>query len=801
MLVFTSCTNNYIPKARILASTLKAQHPEWQFCLLLGETPPEGFCLAEEPFDRIVAFDEIGIASYHSWLFRHRVVEICTAAKGPALYHFLVTEGHEKVLYLDPDIMVLNTLAPLEDLLDQHDVLLTPHQLAMQTTKQGVEDNELCALQHGVFNLGFVGVANRGQGIEFARWWRDRLLQYCYDDIPRGLFTDQRWCDLAPAFFSRLHIVRDHGCNAASWNLTDRTITLNDDNVFMANEGPLRFYHFTGYDSGAGTGMTARYATNMPAVHELWRRYGQLLESFGHSALKKYKWRFTSFEDGTPITDNMRLVYRSREDLQRKFPNPFRVPGYLQWYRADIEDGGTRTFSQRLFRKVRHVSNRVRHQLDMRGGFPAAIPCLYADALHKIHTHGLKSVMRSLWKGAPLGAHTPEHFPASPLPELQDMLADEAALARLHVLCSPDHKPVCMVEHDCGGGAHYYCEQRVASLLAEGRAVLRLRYSCQRQQVELNLLSGKQSLYWRMGHVWELLDPRMPRFSAVIINEMTSWHLRPHSNLFETATAVVQTLEGLLRLSRQHEAPLEILFHDFFTLCPTINLLNDTGTFCQLPDEDGCTACLRRMGVGEFCMPGWREAWGNALTQAETVVFFSENTKKLVSRIYTQCAAKGLVQPHKVHDFGCTLDIPTTGPMVIGVVGDVQLHKGASIVIELARLLQAGHPESSIVVIGNLGTSLPLTKNIRVCGHYAQRDLPRLLEAHKITVGLFPSIAPETFSYVVHELLSLNLPLVCFNLGAPADVLAHRDNCLVADEMNAESALKALCALDARRTE
>lgn len=800
MLVFTSCTNNYIPKARVLASTLKAQHPDWQFCLLLGETPPEGFRLADEPFDRVVAFDEIGITSYYSWLFRHRVVEICTAAKGPALYHFLVTEGHEKVLYLDPDIMVFNTLAPLEHLLDEHDVLLTPHQLDRQTTDQGVVDNELCALQHGVFNLGFVGVANRGQGIKFARWWRDRLLQYCYDDIPRGLFTDQRWCDLTPAFFSRLHIVRDHGCNAASWNLTDRTITLTD-NVFMANDGPLRFYHFTGYDSGAGSSMTARYAGNMPAVHELWRRYGQLLESFGHGTLGKNKWQYAFFEDGTPITDHMRLVYRSREDLQRNFPNPFRVPGYLQWYQADFENGNARTVSQRLVRKARNVSKRVGHQIDVRGGFPAALPSLYADVLHKVHSHGLKAILRSLWKGTPLGAPSPTALPTGPLPELQNMLADKAELARLQALCAPERRPVCMVEHDCGGGAHYYCEQRVEALLAEGRTVLRLRYSCQRLQIELTVLSGEQSLCCRLGHVWELLDKRLPRLSAVVINEMTSWHLRPHHTLFDTASAVVQTLEGLMRLSRQHEAPLEILFHDFFTLCPTINLLNDKDVFCGLPGEDVCSVCLRNMGHGDFCMPGWREAWGKAMTQAEKVVFFSENTRKLVSSIYPQCADKGVIQPHKVYDFGCTLTLPRSGPMTVAVVGDIQPHKGSQVVIQLAQLLQKSHPESSVVIIGNLASTKPLPKNIHVCGQYKQKDLPILLQRHKVTVGLFPSIVPETFSYVVHELLALGLPLVCFNLGAPADVLAQREDCLVAEEITAESLLKALCALDARRLE
>ena len=72
MLVFTSCTNNYIPKARVLASTLKTQHPNWTFCLLLGETQPNNFDLENEPFDRLLNFEELSIPNYYSWLFRLR---------------------------------------------------------------------------------------------------------------------------------------------------------------------------------------------------------------------------------------------------------------------------------------------------------------------------------------------------------------------------------------------------------------------------------------------------------------------------------------------------------------------------------------------------------------------------------------------------------------------------------------------------------------------------------------------------------------------------------------------------------
>ena len=394
MIVFTSCTNNYIPKARVLAQTVKKFHPEWRFFLVLGEAPPLDFSLSNEPFDHLLLFDQLHIPNYSEWLFRHRVVEVCTAAKGPALYHFLVREKAEKVIYLDPDIMVLNSLQPLSDLLDIHDILLTPHQLAPQKDNMSVVDNEISALKHGVYNLGFVAVSKREQGKGFATWWRDRLLDFCYDDIPQGLFTDQRWCDLAPAFFSNLHIIRDPGYNAASWNLTDRTITQNKDGVFFANNALLKFYHFTGYDSGAGKVMTERYAHSMPAVKELWRIYEEKLDQFGHQSLKKEKWKYSFFNSGREIQDPMRLLYRSRPDLIQKFPNPFddSQNGFFDYYET-AQRKRTNKVTRNIAR-VKTLTMLTRLYLQERGGI-RAVPKLANAVWRAFHQKGITGVISS----------------------------------------------------------------------------------------------------------------------------------------------------------------------------------------------------------------------------------------------------------------------------------------------------------------------------------------------------------------------------------------------------------------------
>jgi glycosyltransferase involved in cell wall biosynthesis len=48
-----------------------------------------------------------------------------------------------------------------------------------------------------------------------------------------------------------------------------------------------------------------------------------------------------------------------------------------------------------------------------------------------------------------------------------------------------------------------------------------------------------------------------------------------------------------------------------------------------------------------------------------------------------------------------------------------------------------------------------------------------MVEASGANVFLFPSIWPETFSYVVEELMQLEVPIVCFDMGAPAERIRH----------------------------
>ena len=127
----------------------------------------------------------------------------------------------------------------------------------------------------------------------------------------------------------------------------------------------------------------------------------------------------------------------------------------------------------------------------------------------------------------------------------------------------------------------------------------------------------------------------------------------------------------------------------------------------------------------------------------------------------------------------------------IGIVGNIGFHKGSSVIKELSEEIYRRGIDLQIVVIGTIDTTCnPAVVN--QTGFYKHEDLQSLIERSGANIMFFPSIWPETFSYVVQELMDLNLPIASFNFGAPAERLSTYPKGLVLDSMEPGSILDKL---------
>jgi glycosyltransferase involved in cell wall biosynthesis len=257
--------------------------------------------------------------------------------------------------------------------------------------------------------------------------------------------------------------------------------------------------------------------------------------------------------------------------------------------------------------------------------------------------------------------------------------------------------------------------------------------------------------------------------------------------------------DWLARMRRRHATTrVTVTAHDYYAACPSFVLLNADGRYCGIPDVRECERCLQRHEATyvAFSPPTkigpWREAWGRCLEAADEVRCFSESTRGLLLRAYPALSRERMtVIPHRLDFSPRRPQLRHAGPLVIGVMGYINAQKGAHVVAGIAECAETAHPNVRVVVLGTL--EIPVrTARLTVTGPYRREDLPDLIEAHGINMFLFPSIWPETFSYVVAEMMALKLPVVAFDLGAPGDRLRRYPDARLCDEVGARPALATL---------
>lgn len=316
MIIFTSICANYLHKARTLAKSVKKWIPETRFivCLVEREVKPEyGF----QYFDEIVKAEDAWEGNFNQFIYKHSIVEASTSVKGQFFrYLYKRYPEEKKLIYLDPDIYVYDDFIELKALLEDRPIILCPHLL-----QPGNIDMELSSTAHGVYNLGFLAVNNSEEAKRFINWWADRLYLFCYDDIQKGIFTDQKWIDLAPCFFET-HILKHHGYDFGTWSLFECEMT-KDGDTYRVHGDPLRFIHFSGYGQVIEKCIKDWLPQGDHLFKDLYSSYCQEHEINNKDNISKSDWSYGYYVSGEKINDQMRVQYRRNYDVMFSIENPF----------------------------------------------------------------------------------------------------------------------------------------------------------------------------------------------------------------------------------------------------------------------------------------------------------------------------------------------------------------------------------------------------------------------------------------------------------------------------------------------
>jgi hypothetical protein len=239
--------HNYLPRGLALYHSLQRYVPGARLWVL---------CLSEACHQVLTALDLPNLIAVRLADFEAANLDVAATRSSRSVIEYYFTcspawmlfvlnsdSDPEWVTYLDSDLFFFASPDPIYDEMKDAAFGIIPHRFA-----RGLEDQR----KFGLYNVGWVSVRRRGDGISALSWWRERCIEWCYDRVEGDRFADQRYLDRLPEMFAGVHVISHLGANLAPWNFADYHLEWRDGGVEIERRYPLLFFHFYGVKRSGG---------------------------------------------------------------------------------------------------------------------------------------------------------------------------------------------------------------------------------------------------------------------------------------------------------------------------------------------------------------------------------------------------------------------------------------------------------------------------------------------------------------------------------------------------------------------
>jgi hypothetical protein len=239
--------HNYLARGLALYHSLRRHSPGASLWVL---------CLSEPCHRALAALDLPGLVPVRLTDFEAANPDVAATRPNRSLIEYYFTcspawmlyvvenaPDAEWVTYLDSDLFFFASPDPIYEEMGDAAFGIIPHRFS-----RGLEAQR----RFGLYNVGWVSVRQRSDGIAALRWWRERCLEWCHDRVEGDRFADQRYLDRLPELFGGVHVISHLGANLAPWNLADCHLAWRGERVEIDGQYPLLFFHFYGVKRSGG---------------------------------------------------------------------------------------------------------------------------------------------------------------------------------------------------------------------------------------------------------------------------------------------------------------------------------------------------------------------------------------------------------------------------------------------------------------------------------------------------------------------------------------------------------------------
>lgn len=300
---------------------------------------------------------------------------------------------------------------------------------------------------------------------------------------------------------------------------------------------------------------------------------------------------------------------------------------------------------------------------------------------------------------------------------------------------------------------------------------------CDSNQMSLSRLDGGTLTEIRTYFLSEPVDPlthRSGEYDAV----MRDWLEIVNPQIVHIRHLAWHSL-SLPELARARGSRVVFSFHDFYTLCPTVKLMDERNVFCGgtcTATEGECTIELwQQIGmpkIKDSWVHVWRERFRQVLRDCDAYVTTSQSARQRIQSALDLDPDRFFVIPHgrsfsRMHQLR---EHPQHGePVRILVPGNISTPKGRDIITALlahdsGRLLE-------FHILGKVSQPEQLAgiRGLIQHGAYARDDFANRVAKIRPHLGAVFSIWDETYCHTLTELWSSGVPALVFDFPTVAE--------------------------------
>lgn len=283
-------------------------------------------------------------------------------------------------------------------------------------------------------------------------------------------------------------------------------------------------------------------------------------------------------------------------------------------------------------------------------------------------------------------------------------------------------------------------------------------------------------------------------YDDIVLNWLVRWNIE----LIHVRQIAWHSLT-LIGKARAASIPAIFSFHDFYSVCPSVKLLDNNQKFCGGSCTSGKGKCSTELWPSKFFVNLkhkdifiWQSFMQEMLSHFTSYVTTSQFAKDLILSNFKIDSKKAFDVIHHGRDFDSFKSFSRAPsnlePIKLLMLGTITASKGGDYVIPL---LDQFH-NIEIHVVGDLPSTTTKHPRLHIYGKYKRELLSEKIAHIKPSWGLILSTWPETWCHTLTELWSCGLPVIAIPNGAIKERIEHNRCGILADGSSFQAVARSL---------